>query len=332
MEFLLITLPGLAPLVAKELEYRKITDYKILADSRVYVHYEGLNEFFKLRTIEGISQIICKSSVEEINTKSVRIAIRRLLRENKEIIEEFLKNGIRIKASVFPRELFSNFFLKLVTKREIKRVFNTFIENKKSKTLRIDLINNELYISVELVTHLHIRPYCVYKHPAMLNPLIASAIGFFLNISKNDLLLDPFLGSGTIPIEISSIFKNEGIGFDINADYVKGAILNCNKANLSESLNFLVANVRNPPITSSIDALVADPPRGLRLELPNLKEIYSYLLNLIKNCLTSNSKICIITPYENLLMKLAEKYELRIVDNIKVLQGGRWVSLVKLSF
>ena len=329
MEFLLITLPGLANLAFKEVKLRSI-DGEIICDNRIIVRKTSQEQLSQLRTIESISRILLIKELEVITTKNIRSTLREFFRSN--VFKSFIEKGLRIKSSVFPREAFSRFFLKLIAHRELKRVFGNFKEDKSAENiLRIDLVENRLIVSVEVIRDLHKRSYSVIKHPASLNPLIAAAITLALDVSKRDLILDPFTGIGTIPIEASIISNCEAIGFDIDRGFVKGSIENSRVAKVDDLTDFFTADIYKVKISQSFTKIITDPPRGRRLSVSNIKELYTRLFELAKESLLSNGKIGLITPYEGLALKIAKDFNFQCTRICRTLQGGMWVSLLCIS-
>ncbi len=147
-------------------------------------------------------------------------------------------------------------------------------------------------------TSLHRRGYRIKKHPAALNPVIAAAM-IRLSGWKDGILLDPFCGSGTIPIEAYhsfkrmpnifrdfafknlSIFSEEKwekikserklrksepriVGIDKEEKYVRCAIENARKARAKITfMKGLAQEIHK--IVDEMDFIVTNPPYGLRM-------------------------------------------------------------------
>ena len=326
MEFILITLPGLSKIVKRELILKNIENVKELSDSRVLVD-SSFEKLAKLRTIEGVAKVLNIYQLDEISTRSIRLILRNFFREYN--ISNLLKEGMNLKVATFPRQRFSRYFLKLIALRELKRVYGDFKETRHGKTLRIDLINDLLILGIDLLKHLYQRDYTTFKHPAMLNPLIASALAIILNIKREDIVVDPFVGSGTILIEATLLHNCEGFGFDINYDYVKGAYTNSIRANVDSKVSFFTGDISRIRYSRDYEVIITDPPRGIRIKVDSIKRIYVNLYEFIKKSISKGGRIGLATPYEDIAVKLAKDFKIELRKECTVLQGGKWISLMK---
>ncbi len=189
------------------------------------------------------------------------------------------------------------------------------------------------------------RGYEMYKHPSALNSTVAAAMSRMAN-SKT--ILDPFCGSGTVPIENNHIWgqmpnkfrefqffkmpefnkeawlvikrrygdkritwKNYGI--DIKREHVKGAIMNAKRA----KANIMCTeghgeNVKDYP--QELKTIVTNPPYGLRVGTK--KQVFKLYEKFAKNLEEhfSGGTLVIITPHPKLenYFTLSEKLKVRI--------------------
>ncbi len=109
------------------------------------------------------------------------------------------------------------------------------------------------------------RNYRVFRHPAALNPIIANAM---LSISGwRSAMVDPFCGSGTIPIEAyfsRAYSENRIYCVEIKKRYVEGAKLNAKMA--GANIVIMRGDALNlHRIANDAKYITTNPPFGLRV-------------------------------------------------------------------
>jgi tRNA (guanine10-N2)-dimethyltransferase len=102
----------------------------------------------------------------------------------------------------------------------------------------------------------HLRPF---PHPSSLHPKVARALVNITGIEENEILLDPFCGTGGFLIE-AGLMDIKAIGYDINKMMINGCIKNLRYYKIK---NFKIKNKNALDITDKFDYLVTDLPYGL---------------------------------------------------------------------
>ncbi|OYT65297.1 tRNA (guanine-N2)-dimethyltransferase [Candidatus Bathyarchaeota archaeon ex4484_205] len=160
------------------------------------------------------------------------------------------------------------------------------------------------------------RGYRVFNHPAPLNPAIGYSLIKIAEWRSEESLLDPMCGGGTIPIEaaraalnkinerdfdflrfyflnrrkyleiLKSQEKPKGEikwieGSDINPKYIKGALMNADKADVKSYVKFTVYDACERPL--DFEKIVVNLPYGVRTPRRGLKETY--------HCFSKNLKL-----------------------------------------
>lgn len=102
----------------------------------------------------------------------------------------------------------------------------------------------------------HLRPF---PHPSSLHPKLARALVNISEVKENDLLIDPFCGTGGFLIE-AGLMNIKTIGYDVNKIMVRGC-----KENLEffKIKNYKIKNKDATEINDKFDYLVSDLPYGL---------------------------------------------------------------------
>ena len=173
----------------------------------------------------------------------------------------------------------------------------------------------------------HLRPF---SSPSSLHPKLARALINITGIKQNEILLDPFCGTGGFLIE-AGLMDIKTIGYDINKLMIKGCIKNLKHYKIK---NYKIKNQNALNLKDKFDYIVTDLPYGLnsnvllrysknwkkhRLNLKIqkkdfYKKLEQFYLKFLKNLRKKlKKKAVIIFPnyvnYKNLLKKSKFKIE-----------------------
>jgi len=175
---------------------------------------------------------------------------------------------------------------------------------------------------------LHRRRYRRYKHPSMINPIIANALCYLGKIHYQKVVLDPMCGSGTILIECKRLNPEcECYGFDINPRHIQGAKLNSEIANFGR-IFFEVSDICELPHRLkelAVDAIITNPPFGVRERAKGgLYKVYRCLFDLAEKVLRSDGLLILLTSRSGLIKELLEKYKFSfdIIEKRTIIEGG----------
>ena len=209
---------------------------------------------------------------------------------------------------------------------------------------------------------LHKRGYRVKDVEAPLRENLAAAMVLYSGWRGETPLIDPFCGSGTIPIEAAMIaanippgmkrefafmkwknfnrrlweeLKEEALkkirevsvpilGFDIDPLAVEAAQLNAEAAGISRWVEF--KNLSFPPLNFERAVVITNPPYGVRLSAKNTRLLYRQLGNWARNSF-KEFKLLFLSPSRRLAQEVApEAKMLTYFDN-----GGIKVGLYQVS-
>uniref|UniRef100_A0A7C1NZS6 THUMP domain-containing protein n=1 Tax=Thermofilum pendens TaxID=2269 RepID=A0A7C1NZS6_THEPE len=165
------------------------------------------------------------------------------------------------------------------------------------------------------------RPYRVFVHPSALNPVIAYAMCRLA--MPFETLLDPFCGSGTIPLECSQVTEVQAFCSDVNEHYTAGARLNLLKAGTYSRIHILASDVRRHPFSREVDAIVTNPPFGIRERaVGGLEAAYRGLFDLASSVLREEGKLVVLTTRLKASERLGARRGLSLVAKHEVNEGG----------
>lgn len=276
-------------------------------------------------TFEGDAEAICRANVylrtaERILLKAGRFhaeTFDELFEQIKALPwEEFLPKNAKFwvaKASSIKSKLFSPSDIQSIVKKAIverlKQVYhvNWFEEDGSPYPIRIFLMKDEVTVALDTSgDSLHKRGYRTMTSKAPITETLAAALIMLTPWRADRILVDPFCGSGTFPIEAAMIAANiapgmnrhftaEGWtnlvdrslwdeireeardevrtdiqtdiqGYDIDGDVVKAARENAKRAGVDHMIHFQQRAVADLRHPKKYGFVITNPPYGERLE------------------------------------------------------------------
>ena len=267
--------------------------------------------------------------------------------------------------------------------QEISEKTGEFIINciKKTKKYRqkVDLNNpdiiffvyifkNTCYLGIDIAGfELHKRQYRIFQHPSALRATIAYSLVRIANADEKDMLIDPFTGSGTIPIEAALYFSNfpvnyfnkdkflflkffknkkffESIdkkiktpklkiyGYDAVLGYIISAKKNAKIAGIDKNLKLSRCEISwldTKFKKNSVDKIITYPPQESKnIDQKITEKIYDEFFYQADFILKKQGRIVLITKSLELLKKYAEKYKFKLLDEREVYSGKQLLSVI----
>ncbi len=217
------------------------------------------------------------------------------------------------KANSVNSKLFSPSDIQSIIKKamveRLKQVYQTdwFEESGNSYPLRVTIIKDEVTVSIDTSGEsLHRRGYRKLTSKAPITETLAAALIMLTPWKEDRILVDPFCGSGTIPIEAALIGANiaPGInrnflaetwsdkfpekiweearqeakdirkneiemniqGYDIDAEIIKAARQNARFAGVDHLIHFQQKALKDLSNSKKFGFIITNPPYGERLE------------------------------------------------------------------
>lgn len=232
---------------------------------------------------------------------------------------KFTVTGKSVKSSLFSVSDCQAIVKKAVVEK-LKLKYNTdwFDETGAEYTIQVALLKDIATLTIDTSgSGLHKRGY---RETAKIAPLKESLAAAMIELSywnRHRILLDPFCGSGTIPIEAALIarniapglnrkfaseqwekigtqlWKNERInayksikydvnphiyGSDIDSEAIEIAKENAIKAGVDDCIDFQVKDLKDIKLIGNYGVLIANPPYGERIgEVKQTEELYTTL-------------------------------------------------------
>ena len=217
------------------------------------------------------------------------------------------------KASSIKSKLFSPSDIQSIAKKamveRLKKVYKTewFKEDGAAYPIRIFLLKDEVMVALDTSgDSLHKRGYRLQTSKAPITETLAAALIMLTPWKKDRILVDPFCGSGTFPIEAAMIAANiapgmkrsftaeswtniipkelwkdaveeaEDLvekdievdiqGYDMDGDVVKAARENAKRAGVDHLIHFQQREVAKMSHPKKYGVIITNPPYGERLE------------------------------------------------------------------
>ncbi len=257
------------------------------------------------------------------------------------------------KASSVNSKLFSPSDIQRIVKKamveSLKRTYQVgwFPEDGASYPLRISILKDVVTVGLDTTgVSLHKRGYRQYTAPAPVTETLAAAILLLSPWKKDRILVDPFCGSGTIPIEAAMIAMNiapgmereflaeewtnlipkkewyevseEAMdvvcrdeelhiqGYDIDGEVLKMARANAALAGVDKHIHFQQRDIINFSSPKKYGFVVSNPPYGERLSTKDEMEI---LYRSIGNIMSENDtwSFFLLSGYEDAQKAIGKK-------------------------
>ena len=190
-------------------------------------------------------------------------------------------------------------------------------------SLKISLLRKVAIASIDL----EIQPGNIPKletHPTPLLPPIAYCMIRLAVPQKNEQLVDPMCGCGTIPLLASLEWKDlKVIGLDIEDEYLSSARRNAETLSITDRIEFAksdIADLANTGIAA--DMVVVNPPYGMTVPARSqIERLYGTLLETSNKVLSSSGRMVIITPYPRIIEKEVQQTKMRIDSSYRIREG-----------
>lgn len=331
MLVILTTSRGIEDIVEKEIE-EKVGEFKIRKDlvsipGRIFVELneESISKLFTLRSIFHIIKFITYFNIESSKEglRTVYNSLRSL--DLSSIVEG--KKKFRVTSERSGNHEFTSIDVQKVAGQAIVDSYGLKVDLENfDLEFIVDVVSDKCIVGLRLTREsLHKRGYRVFNHPAALNPVLAYAMVRLANMRESGTLVDPMCGGGTIPIEAAYIYdeKIRIYGFDKVLKYVLGAKMNAEKAGFTnivfEKLDCALLSRR----LSSVDAIVTNPPYGVRMTpRTGIEKLYRLLASEAYKVLNNNGKFIVVTLKFGLMKRILKNLGFATLEERVATHGG----------
>ena len=219
---------------------------------------------------------------------------------------------------------------------------------------------------------LHKRNYRVYDHPAALSSTIATALIKLSGWSERHLLMDPMCGGGTVLIEaallarrtppgkfrksyayfklaFTSLEEHQAflknalkkiqqrevplLGIDKNAEYLRGARANASSAEVSDTIDLIVADSTRLDSFLKVqpEVVVVNPPYGRRYYSPRvLRKLYPLFARALSRACRGSTLVA-ITAAPNIFRSALKTSGIEVLEERMVIHGDLTTKVFKCA-
>ena len=159
-----------------------------------------------------------------------------------------------------------------------------------------------------------------------LRPEIAYLMCCYAEIQPEDVILEPFCGYGSIPIQLSKRFPCHKIyASDIDGEKVKRLeqMAHGPQTNIQQADAFELAHIPD----DSIDKIITDPPWGLWENIDDIEGFYNKMFASFKRVLKPQGKMVILSARTKELEAAATTAGLHIEKSLHTLVNGKKATL-----
>lgn len=329
-QFVSSFITGFQDVVCSDLE-RRFPKIKILSlfDGLIYYQYDGNshdleniiyfnNTFFVIKAWKSVNKLTFIQMVNEVSK---------------------LKSYYLIsKGSFRCRFIQENQFAK-VDKNIAKKAEDTVVKNSK---LQIDRVSpsTEFWYSIrrenfafcgQLISKREFTEKNLNQ--GELRPELAYLICSFADFSENDVILEPFSGYGSIPVQLSKKFRFSKL-YVSDLDSEKVDKLREKKQLKNENIDvrccsaFELIHLND----KSIGCIITDPPWGFFEEVGDITEFYKKMFVEFKRILKENKSMVILSARKAEIEKAAEEMDIQILSSLNTLVNGKKASVYKMKF
>ncbi len=205
-----------------------------------------------------------------------------------------IKEPFAILCERFGNHKFSSKDIEILTAEKIKAKVDLI----NPETLIYVLIrNNTCLIGIDLFKkRLDKRDYRIKPHPNILNSALAFIALKFSDYKPNKKLLDPFCGSGIIPIEAALIGSKQVFAADNQYYCIEATRINSKVADIGiKASQTQIKDLDKKFKKSSFDFIITDPPIATIYGLKAVEPLYSLFFKKAFFLLKKNATLTIIT-------------------------------------
>ena len=349
--FIAQTQPGFEPIAWSEIASR-------VPGSREQAHRQvperaGLTIFSTMRP-EPLRSVRCAEDIfalagygHGLSSESDALnKIRSLAREAPFVEEALLarvpfqpaaRAGRRLRFRVIARQIGEHEYRRV----DLKRAVELGIEERRDHTWRLDeeaadvelwatQLGGELLLAVRLSDeHMRHRDYKIAHRPGALRPSVAAAMAWLSDPREDDIVLDPFCGTGTVLIERAQLGRYRNlIGSDRDSGAIRAARENVGPRYKPIELHGDWDAGALPLADSRVSKIVSNLPWGIKHGSHTAnRRLYGDWIAELNRVLAPRGKMVLLTSEWRLMRDLTDRGKLALEKMIRVTILGAPASL-----
>ncbi len=300
-----------------------------------HISVHDLDQYYRILTrrlgyTHEVHQVIKTSTVENMDEDMLSIEW-----------QEYIDENFAVRVKRFNSEINTVDVERRAGSLILQKTDNIKVKLKEPKTLvRLVSYDETIYIAIEKY-HLNKRHFEEIKphkrpffYPGSMNPKLARCMVNLSRVKENQLVLDPFCGTGGILIE-AGLIGCKVVGSDINWKMKNGTAINLEYCGIKDYRTFHL-DVRELKMYEKVAAVVTDPPYGISTSTGDIEgdDIFKEFLNVIYDNMLDDAYLCMASPHyvdldpmiDELGFELVEQYSIKMHRSLT-----RIISVIKKS-
>lgn len=287
--------------ILKEIPQQKIDRYyQILTRRLGYTH--EIHQIIKTSDTKNLNEDILSINWQDYITENFAVRVKRF-NSQIETVEIEKKAGSLI----------------------LQKTDNIKVKLKEPKSLiRLVAYDKTIYIAIEKY-HLnkkhfeeikpHKRPFF---YPGSMSPKLARCMVNLSRVKENELVLDPFCGTGGILIE-AGLIGCKVVGSDINWKMKNGTAINLEYCGIKNYRTFHL-DVRELKMYEKVAAVVTDPPYGISTSTGDIEgnDIFKEFFNVIYDNMLDDAYLCMASPHYVNLNPMMDEVGFELVEQYSI--------------
>ena len=161
----------------------------------------------------------------------------------------------------------------------------------------------------------HKRPFF---YPGSMSPKLARCMVNLSRVKENELVLDPFCGTGGILIEAGMI-GCKVVGSDINWKMKNGTAINLEHCGITDYRTFKI-DVRELKMYEKVSGVVTDPPYGISTSTGDIEgdNVFKEFLVSIYNNMKDDAYLCMASPHYVDLQPIVKEIGFKIIEQYHI--------------
>ena len=332
MRFMCVVVPGLEEIVEDDLinSLPNIHDIKTERGKIFFdIDKENLNALLNIKSVDNFYYFIssfkvgiCKKDLVEFKKEILKLKFDKICKfVDKKLINSKLKNEnlkIIVSASKKGKANYSRFDISEIATSVLVEKYNFTEGDSKNYdiAIRIDIDEPTCNIFTQITdASFKFRGTNYNFVRGGLRPTISYTLLKIAKIKKDDVFLDPFCGSGTIPIECVNFRARKIYASDIDSEVIAFA-----KENAPSNVHIYLEDATKLSFKDKfIDVIVSNIPWGKQVMVDNISLLYNKFLKEAKRVLKDNGRMVLLTDKDELLKEaIILKFNVKVITTLSL--------------
>ena len=318
--------PGIADIVEKEV--RQINPVALISDfyemqGWLKVSKVALEELFHVQSIEKIIELKAAfkfdKTLDDLEARAARTEIPELTNAK----------SFRVSTRRYGNHDFGSNEVQVVAGNAFQQNYGTAVSLKDYEVhLRVDIMGKFAFIGIQYTSEKYWKRFNFEQyHRAGIKPAMAYALLTLADVQPGETILDPFTGSGTIPIQAASMYKSSVtiMGGDLYDDVIASADANAELNNLGPYIESRQMNVfeLDSYVTGPIDKIVTNPPYGVKSATKsNMRKLYRAFIVKAAMLLREEGKMVVMLQRSDMFRQIVSRTKLFKIIEERVVESG----------